>query len=167
MSHYTLTRRIIAFGHDYDLRDGDGKLVYRVDGKLRFATTLVVRDGDGNKLVSAREKLLAWEYTVLIRRGAEVIGTLKKIFYDVKLTSTREKYVLTLPDGAVLEARGDFYRDDWRLFRGPQTVAQVEQEREAIVRETQHVTINDAEDEPLICAVIGIILKMHPYRGDS
>lgn len=167
MPRFTFTRKIVALGADYDVTREDGTLAYRIDGKLRFAFRILIRDAYGADLLSVHEKLFALDRDVLIRRGDETIATMTRVFTKLGISEEEHKYVVEHTDGSSLEARGAFYQDDWSLVRGEHRVARIRERKGTIAREIYDVEITDGEDEPLPIAVIAAIIKLEPNRGSD
>jgi uncharacterized protein YxjI len=43
MPRYTVQRRLVSIGRDYDVKDESGDIAFNLDGKVRFARTFVVK----------------------------------------------------------------------------------------------------------------------------
>jgi uncharacterized protein YxjI len=85
MATYTVKKRLVSVGRDYDVHDESGAAVFTIDGKVRFARTFDVKDRAGQTLYSAKEQLLKLDQTFLIDAlGADQLA--------VKRTTTASVY---------------------------------------------------------------------------
>src|SRR5262245_37033977 len=87
MPQYTMQRRLISVGRDYVVKNEDEEVVFKIDGKVRFARTFAVKDAAGATLLRVREKLLCLDPTFIMKRGKEIVATLRR-------TSPSDKYPL-------------------------------------------------------------------------
>ena len=164
MPRYTMRKQILAVGGDYDVLDESGEVAFEVDGKVRFASTFVIKDRDGNEVAAGREKLLSLDTGVHLQRAGQPLAVVRKVFVmPAKLFSGVEKiaFVVDVTGGATLEAHGAFYEDDYALRRGTEQVATVKQLRTG-TRESYEIVVAPGEDDALVLAIATAIVKLVP-----
>ena len=164
MPRYTMRKQILSVGGDYDVLDENGEVAFEVDGKVRFASTFVIKDRDGNEVAAGREKLFTLETGVHLQRAGQPLAIVRKVFVTpAKLLVSVEKikFVVDVNDGVTLEAHGTFYEDDYKLLRGTAQVATVKQLWEGM-RESYEIVIAPGEDDALVLAIAAAIIKLVP-----
>jgi uncharacterized protein YxjI len=162
MAQYTIKKRLVSVGRDYDVRDQNDAVLFHIDGKVRFARTFDVKAPDGTLRLSVKEKLLALDQTFLIdapdRPQTVVRRTTTTSVYPMK-------FVIEVAGQTEMHANGDFFRDGVVVTRGSAEVARVSREPNTVVAEIFHVSAADHEDPALIAALAMAIVESHPDRG--
>jgi LURP-one-related len=92
MTHFVMRKDLISIGGDFSIEDAEGNVVYDVDRKVRFATTFSIKDREGRTLVSAKEKLMALDDTILLTREDATVATVRAINPNVRILA-RTSYV--------------------------------------------------------------------------
>ena len=157
-----MRKDLISIGGDFSIEDAEGNVAYDVDRKVRFATTFVIKDREGRALVSAKEKLMALDGTIILTRDGATEATVR----TVGGISNPKSFRIELADGTSIEAQGRFFVDDeYALVRDGQRFANVTQERYSL-REIYKINIARGEDEPLVLAMIASITLLVPHTGD-
>jgi uncharacterized protein YxjI len=163
MPTFTVKKRVIAVGRDYDVHDEADAHVFEIDGKLRFARTFDVKDREGKVLYSAKEKLLTVDETFLIdRTGADQIVIRRTTTGSVRPM----KFDITVGGEIRMHAQGSFFREGVDITRGSDRIANVSREQNTIA-EIFHVRIADGEDPALILAMAMVIVEGDLSRGAS
>ena len=162
MATFTVKKRLVSVGRDYDVHDENNATAFTIDGKLRFARTFDVKDRAGQTVYSATEKLLTLDQTFLIDApGASQI--------TVRRTTTGSVYPMKF-DIAVegetrMQAHGSFYRDGVDITRGSTRIANVSREPNTVIGEIFHVWAADDEDPALMLAMAMVIVEGDLSRG--
>lgn len=162
MPTFTVKKRLVSVGRDYDVHDETGASVFTIDGKVRFARTFAVKDRDGTVRCSAKEKLLTIDQTFLIDApGRPQIS--------VRRTTTNAvspmKFDVAVGDEIHMHAHGSFFRDGVDVTRGSDRVANVTRDAHTVVAETFVVWTVDGEDQALLLAIAMVIIEGAPDRG--
>src|SRR5512143_4138984 len=79
-TRYKIRQNLISIGDDFWIENGEGKRVFKVDGKvLRIRKTLEFEDAHGKKLAQIQQRLLAIRDTMAVQdmHGNE-IAVIKK-----------------------------------------------------------------------------------------
>lgn len=166
MPRYTVQKRLVSIGRDYDVRDDDGQVVFKIDGKLRFARTFVVRDRDGKALLSVREKLMALDPVFEIKAGERLVATVRRTTTSGADTDEFEIWVAGA-SGAMLQAQGQLLFDGVRIQRGQARVGSVSRQQGRVVHEVFQVTAAADEDQALMLAIAMAIVETDSSRGED
>ena len=156
---YIMRERILSWGDDFNITDGDGRDAYYVDGKVfSVGNKLSFHDMRGKELARIEQKLLSIgpQYTI-IRDGTTVAVVKKHLF-----TLFRTRFSIDVPGPDDLEASGNFLEHDYAFERGGREVARASK-KWVTLSDTYSVDIDEHEDAVLIlaCAVV-IDLVSHP-----
>jgi uncharacterized protein YxjI len=163
MNEYTIKKRLVAIGKDYDVLDSAEKLVYRVDGKVRFGATFEIQDAEGNTLLVAKEKLMAIDRTMLIEKEGQLFATLKRTTVDPP-----HKFTIEINGAAPIEAKGTFRENsDFRIHQDGMCIAIAYRKPYQLVGETYHLNANSGADVPLLLAITLSLVEHAPYHGES
>ena len=156
MARYTMRQRLVSIGEDFDIADGSGNPVYRVDGKvMRLRETFVIEDLHGREVATIREKKLALRESMNVLRGGKTIATIRK----ARFAPFRHKFSIDVAGGADLVAQGDILHHEYEIRRGGDAVARVSKHRFAM-SDTYGIEIAPGEDEGLVLAVAVAIDEM-------
>jgi uncharacterized protein YxjI len=162
MPSYTVTRRLISVGRDYEVKNEVDEVVLKIDGKVRFGRTFAVKDRDGKLLLRVREKLLCLDRTFIIKRGSEVVATVRR---TTTSDETPAKFTVDT-GGAQMKAKGSFFHDSVvELSRDGFTAGSVSRKQYTAVRDTYYVSAASSEDQPLMVAIAMSIAEVVPFHG--
>ena len=164
MAIYTVKKRLVSVGRDYDVQDENGATVFTIDGKVRFARTFDVKDRDGHILYSAKEQLLTLDQTFLVdASGADQLA--------VKRTTTGSvypmKFDISVGDEARMHAVWTHRGDEAAITRAASKIASVSRQQNTVVAEIFHVWAADGEDPALILAIAMVIVEGDQSRGQA
>jgi len=161
---YLIRERFLAFGDDSDITDEDGRVAYRVDGKvLSLRDRLVVRDPSGAQVAEVTRRLVALRPTYQVDIGGERAAEVRKHLF----TPFHDRYTIDVPGPDDLELRGDLFDHHFTVERGGQIVATASR-RLLSVRDTYAVDVAAGEDELLIlAAVLAVDLAQEREHSDS
>ena len=162
MTQYTVKKRLVSVGRDYDVLDESGKVVFRIDGKVRFARTFDVTDPEGNVLFAVKEKLLTLDRTHVVSApgGAETV---------VRMTSTANaqpmRFEIETPGQAPMTAQGSFQGDGLTILRGGSTLGSVSRQQETAIHEIFRVYAASPEEAALVLALAMSLVESDSGRG--
>lgn len=156
---YVMRQRIFALGDDFDIRDAEGRDVYKVDGRaFSIGDKLSLRDTAGTELAFIRQKLLAWGRTYEVHRGGELAAVVKKHLFSL----IHHRFTVDVPGPDDLEAKGDFIDHEYEFRRGDRIVATVSKKWFSWT-DTYGIDVTAGEDDVLILASAVVIdLSCHP-----
>lgn len=119
---YVMRQKILAWGDDFTIRDGNGRDVFLVDGRaFSFGDKLSFQNMLGEELAFINQKLLSWGPTYEIHsRGQRVAVVRKDLFTFFKC-----RFTVDVPGPDDLEATGDFWDHEYEFNRGRRCVATV------------------------------------------
>lgn len=159
---YLIRERMFAIGQDFDITDGDGRPVLRVDGKaLSVTDRLVLRDPDGRDVAEVRRKLVATRPTYEVSIGGEEAARIRKKLF----TPFVDRYTVDIPGPDDLEMVGDLFDHEYTVRRDGDVVATVSKSY-FTVRDTYAVEIAAGENDLLILAsVLALDLAQDRERG--
>ncbi|WP_033337894.1 LURP-one-related/scramblase family protein [Catenuloplanes japonicus] len=150
---YVIREKFFSIGDDFDVLDGEGNKVLRVDGKvLSLRDKVVIEDLSGEEVASVHRHLVALRPTYEIRIGGEKAAEVKKKLF----TPFRDKFTIDVPGPDDLEMKGNLLDHEYVIERGGSRVAEVSK-RWLTIRDTYAVEIV-AGEEPLL--VIGAVLAL-------
>jgi uncharacterized protein YxjI len=162
-TRYTIRRRILAIGRDYTVLDPEGRSAFRVDGKLRFATTFDVIPSDGAARVRVREKLLSIEPTFRLLRDGREAGRVRRTSTDV----APYVFAVELAGAEPMRGAGSFFANEAvELKRGDARLARLQLVPNEAIRETFLLDLARVPDEALLVAVAICFVEMIGYRGE-
>jgi uncharacterized protein YxjI len=163
MPSYTVQRRLVSIGRDYVVRNESEEVVFKVDGKVRFARTFTIKDGAGNRLLNVREKLLCLDPTFILKREGDTVATLRR-----KSPSDQYplKFEVEMGGAVVLKAQGSLIGDDRINFsRDGSRIGSVSRQQYTVVHEIFHVSAASSQDQALMLALVMSVLEIVPFRG--
>jgi uncharacterized protein YxjI len=149
-TRYRMRQRLVSFGDDYWIEDGDGHGVLRVDGKaLRLRKTLDIEDSQGNKLCRIQTRVLHIRDTMVIEKpNGDELATVHKAL----LTPFRERWRVDVPDGTDLEVQGNVLDHEYEIEADGHKAAEVSKQW-FHVRDTYGVQVSPRVDTLLVLAV--------------
>jgi uncharacterized protein YxjI len=151
---FQMREKMFAIGDDFWIEDGDGKKVYKVDGKaVRLRDTFVLEDPDGNELSKIQEKKLSVRDKMTIESGST------KATVHKRLIGIRDHYVIDVDGGEDLKAHGNIVDHEYEIERDGEKVAEVSK-KWFRVRDTYGVQLAQGQDAPLILAITVCVDQM-------
>ena len=150
---YVMKQKLLSFGDDFAIQDGEGRDVLYVDGKvLSLGDKLIFRDGQGNEVARVTERLLsigpAWE----VSRDGRPYATVRKSLFSI----LRCKFTVDVPGPDDLEARGNLLDHEYTFTRDGQAVAEVSKKWFSWT-DSYGVEVAEGEDDVLILACAAVI----------
>ena len=159
---YVLKQKLLSWGDDYYIRDGDGREMYFVDGKaISWGGQLSFKDMEGRELAFIKQKLLKLSPTYEIYRGGELAAVVKKELFAL----LHHRFTVDVPGPNDLEARGDFLDREYVFTRGDREVATVSK-RWFSLGDTYGVETVDSEDDVLLLAS-AVVVDQACHRDDG
>jgi uncharacterized protein YxjI len=158
---YQMRQKILCFGDDYTIRDGDGRDAYFVDGRaLSIGDKLSFQDMAGRELAFIRQRLLALGKTYDIERNGQITTIHKELF-----TFFNCRFTVDVPGPNDLEARGDFLDMEYGFIdTAGREVASISK-KWFTLSDTYGVSVAPGQDDVLIlCAAVVIDLCCHGDR---
>ena len=147
---YVIKEKFFRLGDDFEITDDDGRVVYRVDGKvLSLRGRLVIEQPGVGEVGTVERHLVALRPTYAITIGGEKAADVRKHFF----TPFRDKFTIDIPGPDDLEVTGNLLDHEYRIERDGDTVATASK-RWFSLRDTYGVDIADGEDHLLILASV-------------
>ncbi len=145
-----IRERFFQLGDDFDITDDDGRVAYRVDGKVfSMRGRLVILDPGGAEVATVERHLVALRPTYAIAIGGEKAADVRKHFF----TPFRDTFTIDIPGPDDLKVTGDLLDHEYRIERDGETVATASK-RWLSLRDTYGVEIAHGEDHLLILASV-------------
>jgi len=146
---YLVRQRIVSFAASFWITDEDGNEVFYVDGHaLQFRKTFELSDRSGAVVAMIRQQLFRLRAAMDIERDGAVIATVRR----ANFSPFRHRYEVTLADGTVLEAAGNFSDMNWELAAPGRVVGRISRQWFK-VRDTYGVEVEPGEDAALVIAI--------------
>jgi uncharacterized protein YxjI len=158
-TRYKIRQNLISIGDDFWIENGEGKRVFKVDGKiLRIRKTLVFEDLNGKPLCTIKERLLTIRDTMTITRpDGKQLAVIKKAL----LTPLRDRWSVNVKDGPDLDVQGNILDHEYSIKQGWSKVAEISK-RWFSFTDTYGVEIDAGQNDILILAVaIAIDMMVH------
>ncbi|MFO1501685.1 MAG: LURP-one-related family protein [Verrucomicrobiota bacterium] len=150
---YLLKQKLLSWGDDFVIRDGQDRQVYYVDGKaFSIGDKLSFQDNAGNELAFIRQKLIALAATYEIYRAGQLAAVVKKKLF----TFLHCRFTVDVPGPDDLEAKGSFLEFEYEFSRHGRRVAEVSKKFFRL-SDTYGVEIAEGEDDVLILASAVVI----------
>jgi uncharacterized protein YxjI len=150
---YLLRQKLLSFGDDFTIKDGNGNDVYYVDGRVfSIGDKLSFQDMAGNELAFIHQRLLTLGKTYLIDRNGTTTTVHKHLF-----TFLRCAFTVDLPGTNDLEARGDLLDHEYGFYDSTGVEVATVSKRWFSFSDTYGVDINPGWDEVLILAATVVI----------
>ena len=165
-TRYKIHQNLISIGDDFWIENGEGKRVFKVDGKvLRIRKTLEFEDAHGNKLAQIQQRLLAIRDTMAVQdmHGNE-IAVIKKAL----IAPLREHWSVDVKNGKDLEVQGDILAHEYSIKQDNNKVAEVSKKWLSLT-DTYGVEVATGQNDILILAVaIAIDMMAHgdPHKKE-
>ena len=100
-ARFQMRQKMLAFGDDFWIQNGDGQRVYRIDGKvMRLRHTMDFEDAHGDKLCRIQTRVMHIRDTMVIE---DVDGNKMASVHQALITPLRERWKVDVEDG-----------EDWR-----------------------------------------------------
>jgi uncharacterized protein YxjI len=161
---YTIRQKLVAIGKDYSIEDADGVVKWHVDGKVRFATTFVVKLPDGTPLVRARERLLKLEPTIELSRDGAEVGRVRRTSIG---DAAPHAFAIELSGHDPMTARGSFFTgSSIRIERDTGWVGDLSLVPNQVVRKAFQLSLATSGDEALMLSAAMCLVSMVSYRGE-
>lgn len=162
----TVQKRVISFsGGDFNVLDSNGNLLLAVDGRvLTVRDTRILRDKQGNLLVTLRKKLLSLHETWEAYRGegtrqANLIFSARKSALFQLRTSL--KVFLGNNSHSDFKVKGSFFERSCTIYQGTTVIAQMRRNytvsQVLMGRDTFTVTVYPGVDYVFIVALVVIL----------
>jgi uncharacterized protein YxjI len=161
-ARYQMREKLVSFGDDYWIEDGDGQRVYRVDGKaLRLRNTLDLEDAGGAQLCRIQTRALHVRDTMAVERpDGGRIATVRKAL----VSPLRERWKVEVEDGDDLAVQGNIVDHEYSIEQEGKKVAEISK-RWFRIRDTYGVQVAPGIDTPLVLAV-AVALDAMSHPGD-
>ncbi len=162
-TRYKIRQDLISIGDDFWIENGEGKRVFKVDGKvLRIRKTLVFEDLNGKPLCTIKERLLAIRDTMTITAPeGEELAVIKKAL----LTPLRDRWSVNVKNGPDLDVQGNIFDHEYAIKQGWNKVAEISKRWFALT-DTYGVEIETGQNDILILAV-AIAIDMMAHDDDD
>ena len=150
---YIIREKLLTFGKDSTINNEKGQPVFEVDGKaLSLLNTLIVRDMEGNKVVTIKQKLPSISPTYeIIREGQESAKVSKKL-----ISPFVDRYTVDIPGPDDLHIKGSMSEHEYTITRRDQVIATVSKGWFKEL-ETYGVDIAPDQDTVLILACVLVL----------
>lgn len=162
-TRYKIRQNLISIGDDFWIENGEGKRVFKVDGKiLRIRKTLVFEDLNGNLLCTIKERLLTIRDTMTIAGpDGEQLAVIKKAL----LTPLRDRWSVNVRNGPDLTVQGNIFDYEYSIKQGWNKVAEISKKWFRLT-DTYGVEIDPGQNDILILAV-AIAIDMMAHDEDD
>ncbi len=164
MPLYTIRKRLVSVGRDYNVEDETGTVLFKIDGKVGFARVFLIKNQESRLLLRVREKLLCIDPTFIISREGQVAAIVRRRTVSDALVA---KYEVEMNGEVALRASGSFFRDGIHIHRGTAFVGSVSRKPFTVIDEIFHVTTAMSEEQALLVAVAMSIVEITPSRGST
>ena len=149
---YEMKQKLFAFGKDFTIRDGEGRDVFRVDGKaLSIGDKLSFQDMSGNELAFIAQRVLSFKKRYEIHRDGSLFAEVVK-----EITLFKDKLTVDIPGPNDYEVAGRFLDHEYRFVRSGREVAHVSKSYFSLV-DSYGIDIEDGEDDVTILATAVVI----------
>jgi uncharacterized protein YxjI len=110
---YRMVEKLVAFGDDFWIENGQGQRTFKVDGKaLRLRDTLVFRDAHGNEVCKIQERVARIRDTMEVEGpNGQRLAVVKKAM----INPLRDRFVVNVADGPDLEVQGNILDHEYRI----------------------------------------------------
>jgi len=161
-ARYQMRQKMLSFGDDFWIQNGDGVRVYRVDGKaLRLRHTMDLEDAHGTHLCRIQTRMLHLRDTMEVE---DPDGNRIAMVHKALITPLRERWKVDVEDGDDLEVHGNIVDHEYAIEADGRKVAEVSK-KWFRVRDTYGVEVGATTDPVLILAVtVALDAMAHPAR---
>ena len=150
---YILNQNLASISKDYLIKDPQGDICYKVDGKAlpSIREKLFFEDSNGNKLFKIRRKLMKLSKTFEVYRANEPYAKITKKM----LTPTEDEFIIDTSFGELC-ARGDFTDYEFSIYDEYDAVIAKASKSAINSLDKYSIDIEDFNDHALIlaCAII-------------
>jgi uncharacterized protein YxjI len=155
-TRYTMREKMFAIGDDFWIENQEGEKTFKVNGKaLRIRDTFVLESAAGEELFTIQEKKLSIRDKMEIERKGKTVATIKKAL----VSPLRDRYSISVEDGADMEAKGNIVDHEFKIERGGDKIAEISK-RWFRIRDTYGIEIAPGQDDALILACTVCIDQM-------
>ncbi|GAB3246368.1 LURP-one-related/scramblase family protein [Arthrobacter pigmenti] len=152
---FQMREKLASIGDDYWIEDGQGRRVFKVNGKeFRIRNTFILEDMSGNEVARIQERKLSVRDKVNVERAGATAATIRKA-----LVGLRDRFAIEVRDGAEMKVHGNFVDHEYEIEREGQIIATVSK-KWFRVRESYGIEIAQGEDVPLILTIAVAIDSM-------
>ena len=145
-NRYRMIEKLVAFGDDFWIENGQGERVFKVDGKaVRLRDTLVFRDAHGNEVCKIQQKLGRVRETMEVE-GPD--GQRMAMVKNAMINPLRDRFVVKVGDGPDLDVRGNILAHEYRIG----DVAEVSK-KWFRVRDSYGIEVAPGQNDLLILAI--------------
>jgi uncharacterized protein YxjI len=145
---YLVKQRIFSLAASFWITDEGGNEVFHVDGHaLQLRKSFELTDTSGAVVAEIKQQLFRLRPTMDIERDGGVIATVRRV-----RLSFRHRYEVTLADGTVLDAAGNFADLSWELAVGDQLIGRISRQWFQ-VRDSYGVEVEPGQDAALVIAI--------------
>ena len=136
-----------------EITDAEENVLY--SGKESFWTgKLIMKDGEGNKLVTIKPGKTIFTRGFYIKQGFKTIGKMKQ-----KISIVNQKFKVKKLDWDV---KGDFLASEYTITKGDEVIAEVKKAKLIALLETYSINVTNDEDVAnvvAVCLILNRILK--------
>jgi uncharacterized protein YxjI len=157
-TRYLMRQRLVALGDDFDIKNGAGQVVFRVDGKaLRVRETLVLRDAHGTELFGIEARVLTIGDTLAIQHPH---GQVVARVHQALIEPLRARFEIEVAHGEDMHAQGNVLDHEYRIERDSGLVAEVSK-RWFTLGDSYGVEVLPGHDDGLVLAIVLCIDALH------
>jgi len=150
---YVMKQLVLALTDAFSIRDRHGNKVYRVKGRLAgVGDKLVVRDMDGKKVATIRQKVVSAVPRYRIRRGGKLVAVINRKAFS----PLRDRFKVKIKGSPNLQIVGNMLDHEYRFLRQGQEIARVSK-KWLSVSDRYGVQVAKGEDDVLILACAAVI----------
>lgn len=162
-TRYKIRQKLMSIGDDFWIEDGDGKRVFKIDGKaLRLRKTLIFEDMAGNKLAKIQERLLAIKDTMAVE---DAEGNQMAVIKKGLIAPLGDHWTVKVRNGPDLDVQGNILDLEYSIMQRRKKVAEVSKKWLSMT-DTYGVEIDDDQNDVLILAV-AIAIDMMAHDDDN
>lgn len=162
-TRYKIRQKLMSIGDDFWIEDGDGKRVFKIDGKaLRLRKTLIFEDMAGNKLAKIQERLLAIKDTMAVE---DAEGNQMAVIKKGLIAPLGDHWTVKVRNGPDLDVQGNILDLEYSIMQRRNKVAEVSKKWLSMT-DTYGVEIDDDQNDVLILAV-AIAIDMMAHDDDK
>ena len=160
---YKIRQKLMSIGDDFWIEDGDGKRVFKIDGKaLRLRKTLIFEDMAGNKLAKIQERLLAIKDTMAVE---DAEGNQMAVIKKGLIAPLGDHWTVKVRNGPDLDVQGNILDLEYSIMQRRKKIAEVSKKWLSMT-DTYGVEIDDDQNHILILAV-AIAIDMMAHDDDK
>ena len=162
-TRYKIRQKLMSIGDDFWIEDGDGKRVFKIDGKaLRLRKTLIFEDMAGTKLAKIQERLLAIKDTMAVE---DAEGNQMAVIKKGLIAPLGDHWTVKVRKGPDLDVQGNILDLEYSIMQRHKKIAEVSKKWLSMT-DTYGVEIDDGQNDVLILAV-AIAIDMMAHDEDK